>query len=294
MIHCKCIVRACNVAGKKASIVNCIKHVHPYYHLQRHPCWALALKEQILEDYDDFPFDNTPSLQSEPSNPQAKSDEEEFDPAYIPVLRSKYHDQVHRIPGKPQRITKLRQEFAKIENAVERGGKDAYKRAMGRLLQLQNELDGIFDKSTGEGVAGMRPPQTKEEARYSKDDLSNKSGLKLRRGGGEGGGGSSGRGGQGGGRGAGRGVMSSGRGGRGGGRGRGSGRGGRGGGNGVTISRGPCPYCIELNRHSSDNIRFDHDELNCTRANEYSDLMDSLESNIKEDKQEGGEDEGCL
>jgi len=59
-IHCKCIVRACIVAGKDPeSIVN----VFPYWHIQRSPLWALALKEQNMEDYtDDFTFDNTPSL----------------------------------------------------------------------------------------------------------------------------------------------------------------------------------------------------------------------------------------
>eukprot|EP00956_Cyclotella_meneghiniana_P040906 scaffold208915_cov40-Cyclotella_meneghiniana.AAC.2 len=58
-IPCKCIVRACNVGRMK---VDAIQHIHPYWHIQRHPCWGMSLDVVKLEDYNDFPFNNSPSL----------------------------------------------------------------------------------------------------------------------------------------------------------------------------------------------------------------------------------------
>lgn len=205
--------------------------------------------------------------------------------------------------GKNERIKQYRKQHAFFEDIVQRGNGEVYTRLMGRLLQLRNELEGIIDDSTGEGVKGMRPPSFAAGGKKSNDDLANHSSLKAKKGvakkvdakkgrvqsRGKGGG----RGGPGTGRG---GRTSSGRGGAG----RGSagrGGGGRGRGTGGNVARtapgtvGPCAYCMQLNRNNQSlNLRIDHDELNCARVNEYSKMMDDIEEGaVKGEKANDGD-----
>lgn len=145
----------------------------------------MSLDVVKLEDYNDFPFNNSPSLYDSQTNSHNNShneNEDDFEADKIPSLKTKFHEKVASVPkAKRTRITEFRQQVAFIEDQIDRGNADVWKRAMGRMLQLRNELDGIIDAKTGEGMMDIRPPQNKVEARLSKADMANHSGLKMKR-----------------------------------------------------------------------------------------------------------------
>ena len=245
--------------------------------------WAIALKEQRLDDYNDFPIDNTPSMYdvhtTTVGNISAAHDDD-GEEAYI--LPSKFYNQIDLIPtDEASRISSLRQLFSKVESRVSKNTGHVYKMACARILQLVNELDGIIDRENGKGLGFFAPQSKAAKKKQAKDDSENKSPLdfmsksKSKK----------------------RSTSSSGR--------KAAGkksktasgastkkRGQRAGKN----RKGPCPYCRVLCSKKSDMIRFDHDDDECTRIDEYTEFMNEQTKDewLKPDESSKGDKEHAI
>ena len=176
-VHCKCIVAACKAAEMD---VFHISTVHPLFHIQRHPCWKNALDTVLMEDYNDFKFDNSPSLSATKKKTGGNSNtvgSDDLLPKQEP-LQTRFFDEVGHIPPESaQRISKIRELVSSLESLIESGSDHVYQRAYARMLMLLNELEGAIDNNTGEGLEGIRRPRTKSEKKRgrTKNDPTNKS-----------------------------------------------------------------------------------------------------------------------
>jgi hypothetical protein len=181
-IHCQCIVRCITEScddGKAADIFN-VKLIHPLFHLQRSPLWQLALQKAKMENYDDgFGHDNTPSLHSgsdmDGSMVPISSRANNTDDVY--VIPSKFYNDVGTVPkSEASRVNEFRQAAKRVETCVGRGDGEVYTMAIARMLQLENELNGVIDSISGEGM-GIREPQTKKAAKAARKEDKNRSSL---------------------------------------------------------------------------------------------------------------------
>ena len=227
----------------------------------------MVLESLNLEDYNDFEFDNTPSMKGSDNDKTSEvALDEDLHPNAIPVLKSENYDAVTYVPkAKTARVAKFREECNFVESLIENGKEHAARIAIARMKQLVNELEGIVNPDTGEGVAGTRPPASKQEARRLKADQGNQSAMNYTKG-------TSGS--------KPRAKASS------------AGRKRARSSSEKTASNektkkttakasaktaGPCQYCSILSQHKDFKIRFDHNAAACSRVEEYTDFMNAID-----------------
>ena len=263
MIHCQCIIRC--ISECEDVDVDDIKLVHPLFHVERHPLWALALKKVKLENYDDFLFNNSPSLQcAESTNAQLAG----WDNSNVHVVPSSIWDRIETIPAaEDARISMVRESFKIVESKVGRGNSDVCKMALARLVQLANELEGMIDPHTGEGI-DYREPITKIAKKKAKAKDKNLSAMSYHKAPAVSAKSA---------KGVGKKRKSSGA---------GSNKAKRAKGKGasddsaVATGLGPCSWCYQLNRAKAVNYRIDHNPDTCGNYQEYRIMMDMQEDRI--------------
>ena len=145
-----------------------------------------------------------------------------------------------------------------MESKVGRGNGDVCKMALARLVQLANELEGMIDPHTGEGI-DYREPMTKIAKKKAKAADKNLSALsyhkapavsaKSAKGGGKKAGAKKAKCAN---------YQSA-----------------------VATVLGPCSWCFQLNRAKAVNYLIDHNPDTCSRIQEYR-IMIGMEEDSKE------------
>jgi len=121
---------------------------------------------------------NTPSLHTgSDTNGSMVSITSRANDTNVYVIPSEFYKKVGDVPrSEGNRITQFRQQCKAVETCVGRGDGEVYTVAMARMHQLENELDGVIDSFSGDGL-DFRAPQTKKAAKAANKEDKNRSAL---------------------------------------------------------------------------------------------------------------------